>query len=61
MLALEPTHPGTDQNSFKKHKCFEFYVDVNEAIPTEMPDPRGESVDLRMHVNSDHAGDKATR
>ena len=28
---------------------------------TDMPDPRRKSVELRMHVNSDYARDKATR
>ena len=32
-----------------------------EAIPTNMPKPLGKEVDLRMMVESDHAGDKQTR
>ena len=38
-----------------------FYGGVNEAIPPNAPDPRGKSVDLRMWVDSDHAGEKITR
>ena len=38
-----------------------FYGDVTKAIPPNAPDPRGKSVDLRMWVASDHAGDKVTR
>ena len=38
-----------------------FYGDVTESIPPNAPDPRGKSVDLRMWVDSDHAGDKMTR
>ena len=34
---------------------------MTEAIPPNAPDPRGKSVDLRMWVDSDHAGDKITR
>ena len=38
-----------------------FYDDVTKAISPNAPDPRGKSVDLRMWVDSDHAGDKVTR
>ena len=34
---------------------------MTKAIPTNAPDPRGKSVDLRMWVDSDHAGDRVTR
>ena len=34
---------------------------MTKAIPPNAPDPRGKSVDLRMWVDSDHAGDKITR
>jgi len=39
----------------------EFYGDVNEAIPSDMPSPLGKDLDLCMMVNSDHAGDTKTR
>ena len=32
-----------------------------EAIPPDMPPPLGKDIDLRMMVDSDHAGDKMTR
>jgi hypothetical protein len=32
-----------------------------EAIPTDMPKPLGKEVDIRMMVDSDHAGDKQTQ
>ena len=35
--------------------------DVTKDIPPNVPDPRGKAVDLRMWVDSDHAGDKMTR
>ncbi len=34
---------------------------MEEAIPPVMPPPLGKDVDLRMMVDSDHAGDKRTR
>jgi hypothetical protein len=39
----------------------EFYGNVEEAIPPNMPPPLGKDVDLRMMVDSDHAGAKRTR
>ena len=60
-LALDPTYPEIDESIFKKHEWVSFYGDVKEAVPQDMPKPRGKSVDLRMYVDSDHAGDKSTR
>jgi hypothetical protein len=37
------------------------YGDVKEAVPPNTPKPRGKDVDLRMCVDSDHAGDKRVR
>jgi hypothetical protein len=34
---------------------------VEEATPPDMPPPLGKDVDLRMMVDSDHAGEKRTR
>ena len=34
---------------------------MTKAIPPNAPDPIGKSVDLRMWVDSDHAGEKVTR
>ena len=60
-LALDPTYPEIDHKIFKKHKWVEFYGDIKEAIPTDMLELRGKSVDLRMHININHAGEKAKR
>ena len=34
---------------------------MKEAIPPNTPRTAGKDIDLRMFVDSDHAGDKATR
>ena len=39
----------------------DFYGDAKEAIPPNVPEPLGMEVDLRMYVDSDHAGDHKTR
>ena len=46
---------------FKEYDWKHFYGDVQEAIPSDAPEPRGKDVDLHLFVDSDHAGDKKTR
>eukprot|EP00804_Cyclotella_cryptica_P003089 CCRYP_006074-RA/>CCRYP_006074-RA protein AED:0.29 eAED:0.04 QI:0/0/0/0.75/0.33/0.5/4/0/1079 len=60
-LAFDPTYPSIDMSDFKECDWKQFYGDVKEAIPPNAPEPRGKDVDLRMFVDSDHAGDKLTR
>jgi hypothetical protein len=61
-LVLDPSYPEIDVSEFKmKRDWVEFYGEVEEAIPHNAPKPRGKGVDLRMFVDSDHAGNKATR
>ena len=55
-LALGPNYLEIDHDSFKKHKWVELYGDVKDAITTYMPEPRGKSVELSIHVDSDHDG-----
>ena len=60
-LALDPIYPEIDHSSFKKHKWVDFYGNVKESIPPNLPDPMGKDVDLRMYVDIDHARDKSTQ
>ena len=46
---------------FQEHDWCGFYGDTKEAVPTNSSKPRGKEVDLRICVDSDHAGDKLTR
>ena len=56
-LFFDPTYPDIDFYTFNDGAEWKtFYGDVNKAIPPNAPDPRGKSVDLRMWVDSDHAG-----
>ena len=61
LLIFDPTYPAIDQTAFPIYDWTEFYGDVEEAIPPDMPPPLGKDIDLRMMVDSDHAGDKMTR
>jgi hypothetical protein len=58
---FDPTIPDIDMNQFPKYDWTEFYGDVKEALPPNMPEPLGKEIDFRMMVDSDHAGDKETR
>jgi hypothetical protein len=37
------------------------YGDVKEIIPSDAPIPSGKEVDLRLFVDSDHAGEQTRR
>lgn len=60
-LPLDPTYPVIDMSVFKDCDWKHFYGEATEAIPPNAPDARGKEVDLRLFVDSDHAGDKRTR
>jgi hypothetical protein len=57
---FDPTYPDIDLDSFPSFDWTQFYGDVMEAIPSNMPKPLGKEVDIQMMVDSDHAGDKQT-
>ena len=60
-LVFDPSYPEIDMSVFTSHDWKEFYGDVQEAIPPNAPQPLGKDIDLRMYVDSDHAGDKSNR
>ena len=57
-MVFDPTYPRIDKSDFPEHNWKHFYGNIKEAIPSDMPEPRGKEVDIRMFVDSDHAGDK---
>ncbi len=58
---MDPTYPTIDSTQFPVCNWSEFYDEVEEPIPPNAPEAIGKVVDLRMFVNSDHAGDQRTR
>ena len=60
-MVFDPTYPEIDKSQFQEHDWKSFYGDVKEPIPVDAPEPRGKEVDLRLYVDSDHAGDERTR
>jgi hypothetical protein len=60
-LIFDPTYPDINQTAFPSYDWTEFYGNMDKALPPDMPSPLGKDIDLRMMVDSDHAGDKKTR
>ena len=61
-LFFDPTYQDIDFDTFNNGAEWKtFYGAVTKAILSNAPDPRGNYVDLRMWVYSDHVGDKITR
>jgi hypothetical protein len=59
-LIFDPTYPDIDQTAFLSFEWTEFYGNVEEAIPPDMPPPLGKDIDIRMMVDSEHVGEKRT-
>ena len=59
-LIFDPIYPDIVASKFPHHDWMEFYGDVHEAIPPDMPEPLGKEVDIRMICDSNHAGCKQT-
>jgi hypothetical protein len=60
-LIFDPTYPKIDMGMFPQYNWTNFYGNIEEAIPVDMPEPLGKDVDVRMMCDSDHAGDRRTR
>jgi hypothetical protein len=60
-MAYDPSYHIINMNVFKPNDWKGFYGNIEESIPSNAPEPRGKDVNLRLYVNSDHAGEKHTR
>jgi hypothetical protein len=60
-LVFDDTNPEFDERRFKKCNWSETYPDAEEAIPTNMPEPRGKPVTVNCFVDASHAGCQVTR
>ena len=61
-LVLDPCYSRHNKDNFIDDADWTpFYGDVTEAHPPNAPKPLGKGVELRLFVDSDHAGDKVTR
>jgi hypothetical protein len=60
-LILNHTRPNIDESVFQTGDWTDFYGDILEEDPPNMPIPLGESVIMSCFVDADHAGNKITR
>ena len=57
---FDPNEINWNEERFKKYQWKDFYHDAREAIPVNMPEPRGNPVQMNIFSDSDHAGNKLT-
>jgi hypothetical protein len=60
-VVFDPTYPDVCMGTFIKTDWKSMYGDVKDMIPSDAPVPRGNDVDLRLFVDSDHSGEQFTR
>ena len=60
-LLFDSSYPTVNEKSFKSYDWFDFYRDVKEAIPPNMPKARGHVVVISCFVDANHAGDVKDR
>ena len=65
-MVFDPSWVEFDKTLFpKKDWGYSIYAqaesDLQEEPPPNMPKPRGRGMDMRVYVDSDHAGDTVTR
>jgi hypothetical protein len=58
---FDTTYSAVDMGTFIKTDWKSMYGDVNEMIPSDAPVSGGKEVDLRLFVDSYHAGEQFTR
>ena len=61
-LAFDPKAPDINEQHFYSNANWkEFYGDVKEELPPNMPKPQGHLVSISAFVNANHAGNVVTR
>lgn len=60
-IAMDPTNPKISERKFKRYDWEDFYRGAKEAIPGDMPEPRGLPMSMTAFVDADLAGNKKTR
>ena len=63
-LVFNPKGISLDQTAFasvKPSNWRDFYGDIAEELPPNMPEPLGHAMDITCFVDSDHAGNVVTR
>ena len=60
-IAFDFQHPEISERMFKEYDWYDFYRDAAEAIPNDMPTPRGNPMSTHCFVDASHGSDRATR
>ena len=60
-LVFEEIKPTFKESAFNQCDWSEFYPEAQEAISLNMPEPKGNSVNITVFVDADHAGNRTTR
>jgi hypothetical protein len=61
-LIYDTSYPRIESNASKSDKDWRaFYGEMKEAIPPNTPPPKVRSVNIRIYVDVDHAGNMVTR
>ena len=60
-LSFDPVSPLISEDRFHKFDWEDFYRNSMEAIPDDMPKPRGTIITTHCFVDANHAADKVTR
>jgi hypothetical protein len=61
MVVFDPTYPVIEEDAFVKADWKAVYEDAKEALPPDAPIILVKEVDLRLYVDSDHAGEIFTQ
>ena len=60
-LLFDSAYPLVHEKWFKRYDWHDFYRDAKEAIPPDMPEPRGNDVIISCFVDANHAGNVKDR
>ena len=60
-IIIDPNIPAQPHNLPEQHNWTEWYPDAHEAIPPDMPLPKGPAATTMCYVDADHAHDVITR
>ena len=60
-LIFYPTYSSTSDDWFQKFVWQDFYQNVEEDIPMDMPEAREKELGIHSFVDASHAADKVTR
>ena len=57
----KPRVEGEPSPSERATAMKDLYPDATQLLPHNIPEPRGEEVDVNLFVDADHAGNRVTR